>query len=381
MTDTRRDGPWFMRRALDLVRGVRHRTSPNPTVGCVIVSGGEIVGEGVTQPAGHSHAEIVALAQAGSRANGADIYVTMEPCCHHGRTPPCTDAIVAAGISRAFAGAIDPNPLVAGEGLRRLEDTGVRTQVGLVGDECAQQIAPFRRFIVDRRSWVILKAAVTLDGRIATASGSSKWITGQAARQDAHATRAMADAVMVGAGTARADNPRLSVRLACGSDPLRVILDPSLSVSPDAALMGPGTLVYHADRPETASKLHAIRLTGASTQAVPSEPHALDLHAVLGDLASRGIVSVLVEGGGRLHGATLRAGLADEAHIYVAPVLIGRGRPVVDLPSVADIGAGWRLSPVRAVPLGDDVCLKGRIRYPITSNPVGEPEGSTPQRG
>ena len=356
-----------MQRALDLVRGVGYRTSPNPTVGCVVVRDGRIVGEGVTLPPGQAHAEVVALHAAGEAARGADVYVTLEPCCHHGRTPPCTAALIDSGIARVFAGVIDPNPLVAGEGMRQLEAAGVETHVGALGEACSHQIAPFRRHILDRRPWVILKAAVTLDGRIATAGGESKWITGEAARRDVHRQRALADAVMVGAETARRDDPRLDVRLVPGENPLAVVLDPNLSVCATAAVARPGALIFHAEGVESA-RAQRLRDAGAQTEGVRTDAGRLDLVEVLAALGRRGAMRLLVEGGGRLHGALLAAGLADELLFYVAPVLLGRGRPVVDRPSAASMDDAWRLDDVEIRPLGDDVRIAGRIRYPSAPN-------------
>ncbi len=354
----------FMRRAIRLALGVRHRTSPNPTVGCVVVRDGQVVGEGVTQRVGGPHAEVEALRAAGERARGADLFVTLEPCCHHGRTPPCTDAIVAAGVRRVYAGVIDPNPVVAGKGMRQLEAAGIEAHVGLLDAENRRLIAPFHRYVTDARPWVILKAGLTLDGCIATASGHSKWITGEAARRDAHRLRARADAVMVGTGTALADDPQLTVRLVRGEDPVRVLLDSELRVPTSAALMGRGALVFHA--PEaTEARRRAVAATGAEAHAVPRRSDGgLDLDAVLGALAGRGLVSVLVEGGGRLHGALIAAGLADEACFYLAPKLVGRGQPVVNLPSVATVGEGWSLDEVETRRLGQDVRVRGVIRYP-----------------
>ncbi|MCA9556928.1 MAG: bifunctional diaminohydroxyphosphoribosylaminopyrimidine deaminase/5-amino-6-(5-phosphoribosylamino)uracil reductase RibD, partial [Myxococcales bacterium] len=251
-----------MARALALIETAPHRTSPNPTVGCVIVRDGVVVGEGVTRPAGQAHAELVALEAAGERARGAVMYVTLEPCAHFGRTPPCTEAIIAAGVARVFVGTIDPNPLVHGAGLRQLAAAGIHAEVGLLGEACDRVLNPFRRFIRDKRPWVLLKAATTLDGQLAAASGDSKWITGEAARRDAHRLRARVDAVLVGAATARVDDPRLTVRLVEGADPLRVVLDAQATLSPTAALLGPGALVLHApDAP--AERVAALAATGA----------------------------------------------------------------------------------------------------------------------
>lgn len=357
----------FMRRAVTLARGVRHRTSPNPTVGCVVVRDGVVVGEGVTRPVGEAHAEVVALQAAGAAARGADMYVTLEPCSHHGRTPPCTDAIVGAGVARVFVGVTDPNPLVDGRGVGQLQAAGVATEIGVLRDDCAALAAPFRRYILDGRPWVVLKAAISLDGRIATAGGDSKWITGEAARAAGHGLRARCDAVLVGRGTAHADDPRLTVRDAEGADPLRVVVDSDAALSPDAALLGPGALVFHAPDADPA-RVAALAGTGAEICAVPRAAAGLDLGRALALLAQRGVVSLLVEGGGRLHGSLLAARLADEACFFVAPRLLGRGRPVVDLPSVATVAAGWRMDPVAVEPLGPDVRIQGPILYPAPSD-------------
>ena len=333
-------------------------------VGCVVVKDGQVVGRGVTQPPGQAHAEAMALEQAGEHARGADMYVTLEPCCHHGRTPPCTDAVIRAGIARVFAGALDPNPVVHGVGMERLREAGIETHAGLEGPDCDRFVRPFARYIRDGRPWVLMKAATSLDGRIATDSGDSKWITGEAARADVHALRARCDAVMVGAETALADDPRLTVRLADGLDPLRVVLDSSLRTPPDARLVGPGALVFHAPDAEGAAALVA---RGAETIPVAHDETGLDLTAVLEALAARGVVTLLVEGGGRLHGAMVAARLVDEARLYVAPKLLGAGRTVLDIPSVSVVASAYRLDDVETLRLGDDVRIGGLFRYPAPS--------------
>lgn len=350
----------YMASAIQRVRQARHRTSPNPKVGCVIVAGDTIVGAGVTRPPPGAHAEIEAMRAAGERARGADLYVTLEPCCHHGRTGPCTEAIIEAGIARVFVGATDPNPLVAGGGIARLRAAGIPVEVGVLGERCATEHAAFFTFIRAGRPWVIAKAAVTLDGRIATASGDSKWITGAASRADAHALRAAVDAVLVGAATVIADDPRLTVRDAEGEDPRAVVADPRLRAPATAQIMRPGTLVLHApDAPE--ARRTAIAATGARLVEIPRLDGGLDPAAMLAALAAAGVVSVMIEGGGRLHGAFLAAGLVDEACLYVAPRLIGRGRPVFDLPSTSTIAGGWSLADPTVERLGDDVRVRGRV--------------------
>jgi len=331
-------------------------------VGCVIAREGEILGRGVTQPPGEAHAEILALREAGAAARGADLYVTLEPCCHQGRTPPCTEAIITAGIKRVFVGLQDPNPLVDGGGVQALRAAGIEVKQGCEAEACALQLAPFFRFL-EGRPWVIIKAAVSLDGRIATQSGDSKWITGEEARREVHALRAQVDAVLVASGTALADNPRLNVRLAEGEDPRPVLLDRLLRLPPDAALLRPGALIFHG--PEVApERISALEERGAELEALPLAPEGLALKPMLEALARRGVLSLLVEGGGHLHGSLLKEGLADEALFYVAPLWLGRGRPVLNLPSVPSVSAAWRIDQPEIKILGRDLRFRGQILYP-----------------
>jgi len=348
-----------MSQAVARARRAQHRTSPNPKVGCLIVANGVVVGAGVTRPAGGAHAEIVALQAAGERARGADLYVTLEPCCHHGRTPPCTDAILAAGIRRVFVGVADPNP-IAGGGMGQLRAAGLTVEEGIEGAACAELHAPFFRFITEGRPWVVLKAAVTLDGRIATPDGASRWITGPEARKDAHRLRAWADAVLVGGTTARLDDPALDVRHVRGPNPRRVVADPELSLPPTAKLLGPGALILHGADPDPI-RARALAATGAELVVVKRSGRGLDPHAMLRSLAERQVVSLLVEGGGRLHGSLLNAGLVDEACVYIAPRLIGPGRPVADLPAVASVADGFALENPTWMRLGCDMRVRGRI--------------------
>jgi diaminohydroxyphosphoribosylaminopyrimidine deaminase/5-amino-6-(5-phosphoribosylamino)uracil reductase len=353
----------FMASAVRRARRARHRTSPNPKVGCVIVADGQIVGAGVTRPHPGAHAEVVALRAAGARARGADMYVTLEPCCHHGRTPPCTDAVVKAGIARVFVGVTDPNPLVGGRGVEQLRAAGIVVENGVLGEACADAHAPFFRFITAGRPWVMLKAAVTLDGRIATADGDSKWITGAKARADVHRLRASVDAVMVGAATALADDPRLTVRHVKGPDPRAVLADSTLRVPPTGQLFRPGTIVLHGPH-APADRRAAVAASGATPIEVALGDGGLDPAAMLSALAAEQVVSLMIEGGGRLHGAFLGADFVDEACIYIAPRFIGRGRPVVDLPSTPTISAGWQLVEPSVLRLGDDLRMRGRIARP-----------------
>ena len=309
-----------MQRAMRLAASVRALTSPNPWVGSVIEPGGF---EGTTSPPGGRHAELAALEAAGPAAQGATLFTTLEPCCHLGRTPPCVDAIVTAGIRRVVVGVEDPDSRVRGEGIRRLRAAGVEVEVGVCEDEVREQLAPYLKHRATGRPWVVLKLAATLDGRTAAPDGSSRWITGEAARVDVHRLRAESDAVLVGAGTVKADDPELTVRLVPGRDPLRVVL----GRAPGGARVQP-----------------ALELEG-------------DLEDVLDHLGERNVVQLLVEGGATVAGAFHRAGLVDRYVIYLAPALLGGddGRPLLAGPGAPTLRDAWRGRLVSVVRLSDDL--------------------------
>jgi diaminohydroxyphosphoribosylaminopyrimidine deaminase/5-amino-6-(5-phosphoribosylamino)uracil reductase len=312
-----------MERALELASSVRASTSPNPWVGAVIEPGGF---EGATQPPGGPHAEVVALEQAGEAARGATLVVTLEPCAHHGRTPPCVDAIIDAGIARVVVGVEDPDPNVRGKGIARLREAGVAVEVGVLADEVGAQLAPYLKHRRTGRPWLVLKLAASVDGRTAAPDGSSQWITGEEARADAHRLRAESDAVIVGAGTVRVDDPSLTVRHVEGRDPLRVVLG-------------------HAP-PE--AKVHpALELDG-------------DPAGVLDELGRRGVLQAVVEGGPTVAGAFHRAGLVDRYVVYLAPALFGGddGRPLFTGPGVQTIDDVWRGRITSVERLGDDLKLE-----------------------
>ncbi|MEA2932045.1 MAG: diaminohydroxyphosphoribosylaminopyrimidine deaminase [Actinomycetota bacterium] len=314
-----------MDRAVALAAGVRTSTSPNPWVGCVIVpADGGASFEGATRPPGGPHAEIVALDAAGERAAGATLYTTLEPCSHRGRTPPCTDAILAAGVARVVVAVEDPDPHVRGVGVAALRAAGLTVDIGVRSPEVRAQLAPYLKHRTTGRPYVVLKLAATLDGRTAAADGSSRWITGEEARADAHRLRAESDAVIVGAGTVKADDPSLTVRhLVGGRDPLRVVLG-------------------HA--PPDAKVQPALELEG-------------DLGHVLDELGRRHVLQALVEGGATVAGAFHRAGLVDRYVIYLAPALAGGddGRPLLAGPGAATIDDVWRGRIVSVTRLGDDL--------------------------
>lgn len=316
------DSVW-MAQALRLAERGLYTTSPNPRVGCVLVRDGMNVGEGWHERAGQPHAEIHALHAAGEAARGATAYVTLEPCSHHGRTPPCADALIAAGVSRVVVAVQDPNPQVAGEGIAKLRDAGIAVDCGLMEAAARELNIGFFARMTRGMPWIRSKTGMSLDGRTALANGVSQWITGPAARRDVQHWRARSCAVLTGAGTVQADDPQLNVReIDAGRQPLRVVLDSELQTLPSGRIFqGGGTLIYTAV--QDAEKIAILERAGATVQVLPDGAGQVDLSAVLRDLAQRGINEVLVEAGSTLNGALLRAGLVDELLLYVAPQLLG----------------------------------------------------------
>lgn len=330
-----------MARALQLARRGLYTTDPNPRVGCVLVRDGQVIGEGFHRRAGEPHAERHAIEQAGKRARGATAYVTLEPCCHHGRTPPCTDAMLDAGIARLVVAADDPNPLVAGQGLARLQAAGVAVEQGLMAEQARALNPGFERRMREGRPYVRLKLAASADGRTAMASGESRWITSEAARRDVHRLRARSSAILTGVGTMLADDPSLNVRLGaedlCGlqpgespRQPLRVIADSRLRMPTNAQMLSlPGQTLIAAvgvagEPLDQADAAQALRAVGAEVEWLPADATgALDLRALLRLLAAREINELLIESGPTLAGAALQAGLVDELWLYQASHLMG----------------------------------------------------------
>ncbi|HUX02299.1 MAG TPA: bifunctional diaminohydroxyphosphoribosylaminopyrimidine deaminase/5-amino-6-(5-phosphoribosylamino)uracil reductase RibD, partial [Phycisphaerae bacterium] len=290
----------WMRRALRLARRGQGRTSPNPMVGAVIVKSGQLIGEGHHKQVGGPHAEIRALRDAGEKARGATMYVSLEPCSHHGRTPPCTDALIQAGLARVIAAVEDPNPQVSGNGIRKLQEAGIEVQVGLLADAARRLNAPYFKHTTTGLPLVSLKAAMSLDGKIATSTGESRWITGDKARALGHRLRAIHDAVLAGVGTVLADDPQLTVRNARGRTPLRVIVDSRARTPADAALLTadaiPPIIAVTHEAPR--KRLEALRKAGAEIWEMPSLGGFVDLRALMKRLGERQVQSVLVESGG-----------------------------------------------------------------------------------
>jgi diaminohydroxyphosphoribosylaminopyrimidine deaminase/5-amino-6-(5-phosphoribosylamino)uracil reductase len=352
------DAVW-MRRALRLAERGRGLASPNPPVGAVVVRDGRAVGEGFHRGPGTPHAEIVALDAAGERARGATLYVTLEPCTHQGRTPPCAPRVAAAGLARVVVATTDPNPVVDGRGVAALRDAGLEVTLGVGAAEAERLIAPFAKHVRTGRPFVTAKVAVSLDGRTAAADGSSRWITGPTARRDAHRLRAVAGAVVVGVGTVLRDDPELTVRLRGyrGRQPLRVVLDSACRTPPGAALLSADapTLVATTDK-ATEEAAAALRARGAEVVRFPARDGRVDLAAVLEALGRRDVVEVLVEGGPTVLGDAVERGLVDRFVFYVAPLLLGSGGPgaiaALLAPTIAD-ALPLRLEAVRRV--GADV--------------------------
>lgn len=344
-----------MARALQLAARGLYTTSPNPRVGCVIVKDGRAVGEGWHERAGTPHAEIHALKAAGEAARGATVYVTLEPCSHHGRTPPCAEALVSAGVARVVAAMTDPNPLVAGGGISMLTLAGIQAEVGLMEAEARALNPGFVSRMTRKRPWVRLKTASTLDGKTALANGASQWITGAAARADVQQLRARACAVLTGSGTVLADNPRMNVRdFDICRQPLRVIVDSGLRTPVDAAILPALVACHHAD-PDRRS---ALERAGAEVVELPSPDGRVDLAALLQLLAQRGVNELHVEAGAALNGALLAARLVDEWVAYVAPMAVGddaRGLFAQPPLTTLEQAARFRLGDVRQI--GGDLRL------------------------
>ena len=354
-----------MERALVLARRAIGRVSPNPAVGAVVVSGGEVVGEGHTQPPGGPHAEVEALRRAGDRAAGAVLYTTLEPCAHQGRTPPCTRAIIDAGVAEVRSAVTDPNPRVNRAGFAQLREAGIAVSVGECADQAREIIEAYAKHVVTAMPFVTAKFATSLDGKIATATGDSRWITGEEARAYAHELRAASDAIMVGIGTALADDPQLTARDSRGNprprQPTRVVLDSSGRLPPSARMLSePGdTIVAVADAPD--ARLHALERAGARVVRAPSPTGGVDSAALLAELGRDDTTSVLVEGGGEVLGSLFDAGLVDKAVAFVAPTIIGGAgapSPVAGAGAqrIADV---TMLSRVRTLRLGRDVAIIG----------------------
>ena len=353
----------FMRRALVLARKGVGRTSPNPVVGCVIVKDGVIVGEGWHKKAGTPHAEIHALNVAGDAARGADVYVTLEPCCHTGATPPCTDALIKAGVRRVVAGMRDPNPRVSGGGLTALNQAGIETGCGLLEGECRAINLPFIKHTTTGLPYVTYKCAMTLDGKIASITGESRWISCEESRKYVHRMRSHNDAVMVGVDTILADNPQLTVRHVKGRNPLRIIVDSTLRTPTTVDILS-GALARKtiiACTEEDVSIHQRYLLNGASVLVCSSHEGRVDLRELLEKLGKLGVQSILLEGGSRLAGDALTRGLIDECVFFYAPKVIGSdGFSPFAITGITDMSHSLAFTNLSMRRLGSDIVVTAR---------------------
>lgn len=358
----------WMRHALAKARDALLRSDPNPRVGCVLVRDDVLVGEGATQAPGGPHAEVEAIADA--RAHGHDVrgttaYVTLEPCSHHGRTPPCADALIAAGIARVVAAVEDPNPLVRGQGIARLRAAGIACDVGPLADEAIDLNRGFFSRMQRGRPWVRLKLAASLDGQSALADGTSQWITEPDARADGHAWRARASALLTGIGTVRQDDPRLDVRaIETPRQPWRVLVDSRFDVSLDAKIVagvatGRGLVVVGAT--DDPGRRRALERAGCETLVLDNGHGKVDLAALVAVLGDRAVNELHVEAGNRLNGSLIRAGLVDELLLYVAPSLLGPGQPMIALPAITALSSRIRLVFDEVARIGGDLRIRAHF--------------------
>ena len=357
-----------MKEALGLAKRGLGLTSPNPPVGCVIVRSGKVIGRGYHRRAGLPHAEIEALRRCKKNTRGADMYVTLEPCNHHGRTPPCTEAIIDAGIKRVFVGMKDPNPLVSGRGIRRLESSRIEVITGILEENCRALLEPYIKFVKEKRPFVTLKLASSLDGRIATSTGESRWITGEDSRRFVHRLRSRVDCVMVGGGTVVKDDPELTVRLARGRNPARAVVDSTLSVPPGARILASareGPTIFFTTRRSSKKKRKDLEEKGAEVVLVPASEDGVDLKRVMEEFYRRGMVSILIEGGGRLAASAIRAGVVDRVLFFISPCILGGdAMPAVSELHVKRLGEAPFLRDVKTKRFSRDLLVEGRLIFP-----------------
>ena len=356
-----------MARALRLAERGLYTTTPNPRVGCVLVRDGRVVGEGWHERAGEAHAEVAALKVAGATAAGATAYVSLEPCSHHGRTPPCTDALIAAKVGRVVVAMQDPNPQVSGSGIAKLRAAGIVAEVGVLENEARELNIGFVSRMTRARPWIRVKIAASLDGKTALKNGVSQWVTGPDARRDGHHWRARSCAVMTGIGTLKDDDPRLTVRdIETRRQPLRIVIDSRLRITPDAKLLDGGAVLV-ATATHDAATVRALEAKGAEIVALPNAEGKVDLARLAHHLGERGINEVLVEAGMNLDSALLRAGVVDELLLYLAPHLLGdAGRGMLDLGELTEMNSRLELIIQETRMIGPDLRILAR---PVFLNP------------
>jgi len=361
------DEKW-MKRALRLAEKGRGRTSPNPMVGAVLVKNGQVVGEGYHARAGEAHAEILALRQAGEEARGSTLYINLEPCIHYGKTPPCAPAVIEAKVRRVVIGMEDPNPLVTGRGLKSLKKAGLDVEIGVLEKECRRLNEAFCKYILKKEPFVILKVAATLDGKIATREGDSKWISGETSRHFVHRMRDQVDGVVVGIGTVLKDDPQLTARIKKGRDPYRIILDSRLRIAEDAKVIGnsPSKTIIATTELAARDKIERLEKKGVRILILDSKQGRVDLKNCLSKLGEMGMMSLLVEGGSQVNGSFLDEGLIDKILFFLSPKLIG------DREALGIFGGSGKANLKETIPLnelrvrrmGEDILIEGYVNSP-----------------
>ncbi|SJZ30864.1 bifunctional diaminohydroxyphosphoribosylaminopyrimidine deaminase/5-amino-6-(5-phosphoribosylamino)uracil reductase RibD [Selenihalanaerobacter shriftii] len=361
----------YMKLALELASKGRGKTSPNPMVGAVVVKDGEIVGKGYHQAAGKAHAEVNALADAGKAAKGATVYVTLEPCSHYGKTPPCTKALIEAGVNKVVAAIKDPNPLVAGKGLRQLAEAGIEVRSGVLEEEAKELNEAFIKYITTEQPFVILKNAMTLDGKIATKTGDAKWISGPESRKYVHRLRDELDGILVGIGTVLADNPRLTTRLPeeKGTDPTRIVLDSKLRIPLDYNLVtqkSEAKTIVATTKEANRQKIDKLEELGVEVLIISADSQGrVDLESLLKELGKLDIVSLLIEGGSQISEAFLFSKLVNKVLYFVAPKIIG-GRDAISVVGgrgVNKVADGIIIKNRKISTIGNDILIKGYPEY------------------
>jgi diaminohydroxyphosphoribosylaminopyrimidine deaminase/5-amino-6-(5-phosphoribosylamino)uracil reductase len=361
------DDEKWMKRALRLAEKGAGRTSPNPMVGAVLVKSGKVVGEGYHAKAGEAHAEIIALRQAREKARGAILYLNLEPCTHQGKTPPCAPQIIKAGVKRVVMGMEDPNPLVNGKGIEALRKSGLDAKVGILENECRRLNEAFRKYILKKEPFVTLKAAATLDGKIATRNGDSKWISGEASRHFVHRLRDRVDGVLVGIGTVLKDDPQLTARVKAGRDPYRIVLDSRLKISEEAKVFehSPSKVILATTELAPQEKIQRLEKRGIRVLVLDSKEGRVRLKSCLSKLGEIGMMSLLVEGGGRVNGAFLDEGLIDRFLLFLSPKLMGdqQAPGIFGGRGVSSLQEAAVLKEVKARRIGEDVLIEGYLEW------------------
>ena len=364
------DEQW-MKRVLLLAEAGRGRTSPNPMVGAVLVKRGKVVGEGYHARIGEAHAEIVALRQAGEKAGGAVLYLNLEPCTHHGRTPPCAPQVVNAGVKRVVIGMEDPNPAVNGKGIETLRRSGLDVKVGVLGKECRRLNEAFCKYILKKEPFVMLKVAATLDGKIATRNGDSKWISGEASRRFVHKLRDQVDGVLVGIGTVLRDDPRLTARVKEGREPYRIVLDSRLKIPEEAKVFehSPLEVILATTGSAPQDKIERLEKKGVRVLIADSKKGRVDLKSCLSKLGEIGMMNLLVEGGSQVNGSFLDEGLIDKFLLFLSPKLIGdpQALGIFGGRGVSNLRETVGLKDIRAKKIGEDIFIEGYLEWGMRS--------------